>query len=490
MCLLMTRDGLWCYSFPVRCRMLLMLGVAGTLAAQVPSQQDDPAVRLREAVEKLSPVFTATKQEHDKARQAIAALLRQRLEDAQTASELEAICEIARDFWTGGDYAQPLAVPAARKAVKLDPLRPAANMCLAMALWDQAEDEIARERNDLARRSWDPDWYDGPARKRRDIFLEAERRALLAIANKKHPIWVDYANLANIQQEIKGREHEAFASNRRALAIAQRAKNQISVLLVLENLWPQALTIGERAQAKRYFAQLTEISSDPNHWLEYAERMAGDRDFEEAGRAYMRLAQLSPSAEKPRYFTFAAIQYGLASRQDDALDAARKALALAALTDTETVSVCHRLIGEILCERGVYEEALLHAREAVAANGGDYRGYLLLARALKGLHRSPEAIVAADAALKISEGRDAGVHFLRGMIYFDMGQWADAAEAFKHAAALDTTDAASTFNIALCLQNEGFDSDAADWFQETLRRDPAHPKRIELERHIKKVRAQ
>jgi predicted Zn-dependent protease len=474
----------------MRSQALLLLAFAGSIAAQAPTEPIGPAARLRDKVEKLTPAFDAPQEERDKATEAISELLSERLDSSQSAAELETICEIASDYLIAGGYAKPFAIPAARKALRLAPQRPVANMCLAMALWQQAQDEISRERNDPTRRSQDPDWYDAPARKRRKIFLEAEEHALLAIANKTQPEWLDYANLADIQEQIEGRDHQTFASNRRALAAAQRAKDESAMTVTLQNLWPQALNVGEKEQAKRYFAQLASIRSNASDWFIYAYRMADEHEFEEAGKAYMRAAELSPAKDKPGYFSSAALQYWLASKQDAALDAARKALADTSPAEMNTASESHRIIGEILFDRGVYEEALRHSQEAVSAKADDFRVQLLLARTLNKLHRNTEAIAAANNALKISEGKFPFVHFVVGEIYFDMAQWADAEEAFKHAAALDKTDTAATFNVALCLENQGYRGDAADWFEETLRRNPKHPKRTELERRIKKLRSQ
>lgn len=474
----------------MRSYIALLLACATSIAAQARAEPSDPGSRLRERVEKLTPAVDASDEERDKAREGISQLLNERLDASRSAAELETICEIASDYLITGEYAKPLAIPAARKALKLAPQRPAANMCLAMALWQQAQDEISRERNDPIRRSEDPDWYDAPARKRRKIFLEAERHALIAIANKKQPSWRDYASLADIQEEIEGREREALASNRRALAAAKRDNDESAIAVTLKSLWAQALNVGEREQAKRDFAQLASIRSDVSDWFTYAFRMADEHEFEEAGKAYVRTAELSPPKDQPGYFASAAVQYWLASKEDAALDAARKALADTSATEPNTVSESHRIIGEILLDRGVFDEALRHAQEAVAAKADDFGVQLLLARALNKLHRNTEALAAANSALKISEGKYAFVHFALGQIYFDLSQWSDAEEAFKHAAALDKTDAAATFNIALCMQNQGYGSDAADWFEETLRRDPKHPKRSELENRIKKLRTQ
>ena len=474
----------------MRSQTVLLLAFAASIATQAPPEPRDPAARLRQKVDKLTPAFDASEEERDKTRQAISQLLSERVDASQSAGELETICEIASDYLITGRYAKPLAIPAARKALGLAPLRPTANMCLAMALWQQAQDEISRDRNDPRRRAEDPDWYDAPARKRRKIFLEAEKHALLAIAHKKEPGWLDYANLADIQGEIEGREHEAFVSNRHALAAAKHANDESAMTVTLENLWPQALNVGEKEQAKRYFAQLASIRSEATDWFIYAYRMADEHEFEEAGKAYMRAAELSPPKERSGYFASAALQYWLASKEDPALDAARKALADTSTTEPKTVSEAHRVIGEVLFDRGVYDEALRHAQEAAAANADDFRVYHLLARALNKLHRNTEALAAANTALKLSEGKYAFVHFVVGEVYFDTAQWADAEEAFKHAAALDKTDAAASFNVALCLQNQGYRSDAADWFEETLRRNPQHPKRTELQSRIKRLRSQ
>lgn len=463
------------------------MGLAAT------AKTGDSATRLREQVEKLTPGFDASDEDRAKAQEAIANLLGERLDASRSPAELETICELASDYLVTGEYGKPLTIPAARKAVTIAPQRPAANMCLAMALWQQAQDEIARERNaHFASKtsSADTSWYDAPVKKTQKVFLEAEKHARLAIQNTQNPKWVDYANLAQIQEEIEGRDRDAYANNRRALAVAKRGDSQSEIVVTLRNLWPQALTLGEKEQAKEYFAQFAAVRSNESDWFVYAMRMASEKEFEEAGKAYSRAAELASAERKASNFASAAEEYWFGSNEDAALQAARNALAAASPSESATIATANRVLGEVLLDRGVYDEALKHAEVAATANEQNFFTQLLLARALNRMHRNSEALSAAKMALRLSEGKYAFVHFTVGSIYFDMAQWADAEDAFKHAAALDKTDAAAAFNVALSLQNQGYKSDGVDWLEETIRRDPKYPKRAELEARIKKLRSQ
>jgi tetratricopeptide (TPR) repeat protein len=106
------------------------------------------------------------------------------------------------------------------------------------------------------------------------------------------------------------------------------------------------------------------------------------------------------------------------------------------------------------------------------------------------LHRYPEALTASKSALRLDDGKYAYEHFLLGSIYFEMHSWSDAVDEFKRVAEAEKDNTDATYNAALCYQNEGYRSDAANWFEETLRRNPKHPQREQLLKSIARLRGQ
>ena len=95
-----------------------------------------------------------------------------------------------------------------------------------------------------------------------------------------------------------------------------------------------------------------------------------------------------------------------------------------------------------------------------------------LADSLYGLRRFQEAINASKQAIRLSDGKYAWMHFTLGNSYFDIENWELARQSYEKASQLDPKDDAATYNVAVCLARLGLFKDAADWYEETLRRNP------------------
>lgn len=142
----------------------------------------------------------------------------------------------------------------------------------------------------------------------------------------------------------------------------------------------------------------------------------------------------------------------------------------------------------ILFDRGVYDQSITYAKQALALSTEEPWAYLHLSKSLNALGRNGEAATAAENAIRLSDGRFAEMHFVLGSAYFDLQNWERAARAFQKAAELAPEESASAYNVALCMQNQRFYLDAAKWFEEVLRRKPDHPDREEILRKIRTFR--
>ena len=80
------------------------------------------------------------------------------------------------------------------------------------------------------------------------------------------------------------------------------------------------------------------------------------------------------------------------------------------------------------------------------------------------------------------------MHFRLGGALFELQRWSEAATAFEQAARMDPADSAAAYNIALCNERQRFFRDAVKWFEETLRRDPAHPQAADIRQRIQELR--
>src|SRR5439155_17647802 len=117
-------------------------------------------------------------------------------------------------------------------------------------------------------------------------------------------------------------------------------------------------------------------------------------------------------------------------------------------------------------DRGVYEEALSHAKEATTLNSENASAYDQQAVALLGLHRNQEAINASKQAIRLSDGKFGIMHFHLGSANFETENWQFARQSFEKAAELMPNSDASAYNVALCLRRQGLFLDAVHWYEE------------------------
>jgi len=80
------------------------------------------------------------------------------------------------------------------------------------------------------------------------------------------------------------------------------------------------------------------------------------------------------------------------------------------------------------------------------------------------------------------------MHFHLGGAYFEIENWQFAKQSFEKAAELLPKEDASAYNVALCYQRLGLFVDAAHWYEEVLKRNPARTDKQELLNRIATLR--
>ena len=138
--------------------------------------------------------------------------------------------------------------------------------------------------------------------------------------------------------------------------------------------------------------------------------------------------------------------------------------------------------------RGVYSEALAQAKEAVEMDGSDAWAYYQLASSQLGLHRTQEAINAAGQAIRLSDGKYSSMHFALGSAYFEAENFILAKQSFEKAAELEAKDDSAAYNVGVCYVRLGYYRDAANWYEEALRRNPARSDRADIQQRIQSLR--
>lgn len=228
----------------------------------------------------------------------------------------------------------------------------------------------------------------------------------------------------------------------------------------------------------------------PWDWWFQAQRLEDAGQYHDAGEHYERSAELN---EEWLWFNWkeAARMFVIIEKDHDrALYCARKCIAAGSGQEGSegNLAYSHRIIAIVLNRRGVYQEALNHARESVVLDPEDAWAYDAQAEALIGLRRYLEATNASNQAIRLSDGKYYGMHFNLAFAYFNLENWELAAQSYKKAVELNKSDPSSPYNLALCMLKLGYYDDAARWFEEVLRRNPNHPDRQSIQSRISTLR--
>jgi tetratricopeptide (TPR) repeat protein len=299
-----------------------------------------------------------------------------------------------------------------------------------------------------------------------------ERRALLLL-------------LGEIQAELPGRGDLAIAALRDAQAGAADDTAQ-TAWLALFNLYHSLKRFPE---AKQSFTAARAIKSVPGGTYDatYGDVLEQLGEFDAAAETYLKGAEVDYS-----HACDASRNYWLGGKTDLAIRIARRCLGEAsAATDGDAdVAYAHRLLSHLMRERGVTDQAIGHARQAIAASPGDGFAFSALAAALIRAERWSEAETAARSAIRLTDGAHSYMHFALGSTLFALERWGEARAAFQQAATMNPKDAASAYNTGLSLLKLRFYRDAAKWLEEALRRDPRLPDAADVRSRIAVLRAQ
>lgn len=375
------------------------------------------------------------------------------------------------DIWPADPGERGIATSAAERAIQLTP-SPTGYLALAKAL------------NVKAGYLGEP----ADADQQKAFLEQAERAARQAISLTKQPSAEMYYWLGDTL-EIRGSHQDADTALKRALELnrvtsdtEQRARILRGLISAAKGLnWPTAIGI--------WFSSLSETGQASwLDWKEQAARLDAAGRYGEAGETWQRAAEFNYAWTD---WCEAAGSFEMTPGKEDLiLSTARKCIALGTGKQKSEgwLSAAHESISSVLNERGVYEEALSHAKEATALDSEYASAYDQQAVALLGLHRYQEAINAAKQAVRLSDGKYWTMHFHLGSGYFQTENWQFAQQSFEKAAELMPTSDASAYNVALCLQRLGLYLDAAHWYEEVLKRDPNRTDKQEILDRISALR--
>lgn len=322
----------------------------------------------------------------------------------------------------------------------------------------------------------------------RDVLMRYLAVVDTLIANKPARVR-SHIFRAHVLAQLPGRTQEALAAARRAVELAGKDDEETGYAWsTLHLLASEVGTDGDDDDA--FKGMVRSGHARAWDWRSHATHLDRREQWAEAARAYLEAHRLSDGRD-PDDVCNAGAAFWKGDMQDEALKAFRACVegyALAQDVDTASLAYAHRAIASILESRGVYASAESHARQALTLNPNDEWAALALAKALLGLERYSEAARVAEEAIRLSDGRYASMHFAAGSAYFELGDWSRCERAFRKAAELAPSETAAPYNAALCLARQGYYRDAARWMEEVLARDPAHPRRVDIQRMIRQWR--
>jgi tetratricopeptide (TPR) repeat protein len=383
----------------------------------------------------------------EKTKDQIKSLLQKAFENAgNNDAVLLRVAKIANEDWD-----TDIAISTAERLVSIKP-NSATHVILAQALTQKytfAQDDPERQR----------------------LMSQAEKEARLGLNMARTPSSETYYVLANVLED-RGSYTEAQSTFGLALSTARKTNDSDSELSSSRGLIRCADALQEFDEAGRLLEGLMrEGKSTAWDWSSHADSLFGKDLYPQAGDSYRRAAEL-----KGPYTNWcsAALTYSMTPQQDSVLFCARKCIenGTGVKGSDNLLGRAHREIAGVLNERGVYIEALNHAKEATALNSDDPFGYDDMAKALIGLRRFNETITAEQQALRLSDGKYGWMHFRLGSAYFSLENWDFALQSFQKASELDTKEPASAYNVAFCHQKLRHWGDAIQWYQEYLKRNP------------------
>lgn len=148
----------------------------------------------------------------------------------------------------------------------------------------------------------------------------------------------------------------------------------------------------------------------------------------------------------------------------------------------------HPASGEGAIKRSVESHPDPEAQQAIAIDASDGQAFGALSNALNRAERWTEAENAARLAIRLTDGEYAYMHFALGRALFGLERWSEARAAFAQAAEMDAANDSAAYNVALSYARMQYYSDAANWYEETLRRNPKRQDAAQIRQRIGALR--
>ena len=242
-----------------------------------------------------------------------------------------------------------VSVSAAERALKLRP-SPDTHFVLAKSL------------------SWKAAVHTTEGEEKQASLLRAEKESKLAVSGAKQASADMYYTLGDILA-MRASYAEADPALRRALDLNRANPNPNLQASIIRDLITVAVATKRPIDADKWFGALVESgAANEFDWRGQASRLDAAKRFSEAGASWQQAAKLS--SWNWNWWCEAAGSFELAAGKEDlVLYNARKCISAGSgkSKSEAQLSGAHRSIAAVLNERGVFEEALSHAKELLSS---------------------------------------------------------------------------------------------------------------------------
>jgi len=377
-----------------------------------------------------------------------------------------------------GTKATELSDPGIKAARKLVTERPSPEhrALLSYVLYDRAGDEDIKSQ--FAKKDSDVQLQASQAH---DKYLaDASREALDSARTAKGQglLIADYV-LGNTKRD-REEYSEAISLHSLVAGGSPTVCGNDLAKLALNNLIYENNNAKRPDDAERSFRRYASLYvPEAYEWDSEGDRRSSANDQATAARAYESAAAGSSYYAYDYCYAARANYLQPLTNEDGVLADGRKCVDASVQTTKEnehyfksSMPFVYRIMASVLEGRGVYEAALEYIKESISASPDDPFAFDTEAKIFADLGRNSECISAAQAAVRVSDGKYPSMNFQLGYCYFAGGDFSRAEPAFRLAAEGDKNDAVSAFNLGLSLSRQGFGADADHWFREALNRKP------------------
>ena len=380
-------------------------------------------------------------------------------------------------FGTKTYFFSDMGIAAARKLLDLKP-SPDSRALLAYVLFDRAQDEDVRS----AFFAKDEDSKQKAAAAHKSFITQAGQTASsLTKLERGNSFLVASYVLGGVKEDAKD-----FSSAMALHALDANAAPTICgndlALAAYRELISEAAGADHADQAEMWFRQYAAKYQPASYeWDAEGDRLELAKNRSGAADAYERAAATDKDykydycyASTDRYFQEPTDSDAVLRDGRQCIDGSlTEGRGFAKKNYENKLPHVYDAMAQVLEARGVHEQAYEYIKSSLATSPDDAFALFHESVILQSLERYTECISAAQAAIRVSDGKYPFMQEQLGECYFHTEDWTRAAASFRIAAEADSTDATSAFNLGLSLMRQGYTADAREWFRSALRRNPS-----------------